>query len=80
MFEKINELFSALEKEFPYSTMGVDFKGRHAITRERDGVLVVSVWSKGSVYPIGVDPKDFEDINKFVADSRVIVDGWKKSG
>jgi hypothetical protein len=80
MFNKLNELFSALEKEFPYSSMGKDFKGGHSITRDNIGVIVVSVWWNGSVYPIGVEPNDFEDINKFIIEIRRLITNWKKSG
>lgn len=80
MFNKINELFSALEKEFFYSSMGPDFRGGHSITRDNAGVIVVSVWWDGQVYPIGIESNDFEDINNLVIEIRRLITDWKKSG
>lgn len=76
MFEKINELFDALEKKFPYTDMGDGFRGNHHLFKRGD-LLIVIVWAKGKAFRDIVEASDLEDIPKFIASISKMIDTWE---
>ena len=77
MFEKLNELFTTLEKEFPYSTMSDTFKGSHHIYHNREGMIIIVVWANGKAWETGIENEDdLKDIPKLITGIRNIVDTW----
>lgn len=77
IFEKLNELFDILEKEFPYSTMGNAFKGRHHI-HKKDGIIILNTWYNGSLWQTGIDnEEDFNDLPKLITSIRLMIRNWE---
>jgi hypothetical protein len=57
---KLNELFDALQREFPYSTMGDDFKGNHNIVKTREGKVILYIWSNGKCWSARISDTDLD--------------------
>ena len=55
MLNELHEFFDDLEKEFPYSTMGKEFNGHHAIYKDDDGKLKLLLWLDKRAYRIPLD-------------------------
>jgi hypothetical protein len=78
LFEKLNELFDTLEKEFPYSTMSKEFKGKHHI-HKKDGIIILNTWHGGRLWQTGIESEDdFNDIPKLIAGIKNMIDNWDK--
>ena len=77
MFEKLHRLFAILEKEFPYSTMGEDFKGHHHIYRERTGTIVLMIWCNNKAWRISTDNEiDLFEIKKIIKELKQTIKNW----
>lgn len=70
MYRELNELFDLLNKEFPLSTMGPDFKGSHSL-RKNDEYLQLNIWSNGLCYPFCypfcMEENDFLDLPMLIS-------------
>lgn len=75
MFEKLNELFDALEVEFPYSTMSSGFKGSHHLIK-KNGMLILVIWANGKAWKEGIESNDLDDVPKLVGSIRNMIDTW----
>lgn len=78
MFDKLNELFKLLEKEFPYSSMGPIFSGVHHICVDRDGKLTLNVWANGRLWRTQIcNSDDFNNLQDLVDTVRSMVYDWQ---
>lgn len=57
--QNLKDFLTVLEKYFPYSTMGEDFKGKHNFTLGDDGNMVLCLWFNEMFYLVALDSNDF---------------------
>lgn len=67
MLNELHEFFDDLEKEFPYSTMGKEFEGHHAIYKDDDGKLKLLLWLDKRAYRIPLDAEFNELLHNLLA-------------
>lgn len=68
MVKELYQLFKTLENQFPYSTMSETFKGHHHLILDREGRLMLNVWSNGRLYNYGLAGEDLTDLPKLVSE------------
>ena len=78
MFKQLKNLLNLLDKEFPYSTMNKDFKGKHGITNSDSGITI-AIWYKDLNFPVYVSELDLENIDSFVKNTKKEIEEYFKN-
>ena len=78
LFEKLNELFDALENEFPYSTMAESFRGHHHLYSD-NGKTILVVWYNKKAWSIELEDDDgnSDNVAPLIRKIKKYIKDWK---
>ena len=75
MLNNLTDLFSLLEKEFPYSSCGDKFLGAHHLIKDRNtGMLILNVWWENRLWQMGLTKEEDFDVKSLVSSIREMVE------
>jgi hypothetical protein len=73
MYFTLVEFFKLLHERFPLSTMGEDFRGSHSLIY-KENLIELQVWENGRAFRIGLEGKDFANIEATMDEIRMHID------
>ena len=80
MLNNLTDLFTELEKEFPYSSCGTKFLGSHHLIKDRNtGMLILNVWWENRVWKMGLTKEEDFDVKELVSSIREMITEHQKA-